>query len=293
MRQAQQRQIRQRLTYANVISSLALFLVLSGGAAFAASKIGSGNIKANAIKSKQLARNSVTSSKIKPGSIQSNDIALGAIGAQQLAANSVDGSKVPDGSLSASDLSSPPGPVLGVTPVAATTVATATGGPVTVPTGGEEEEEGEEGEEEGEEAGAAQIPLTGGTFTQAAQENIIYLAQVEATLSAEEGEECGIEVTVNVDGQPLGPTVPANLPVAPEEEEEEEGEEEEGEEEEGEEEEAPATPTTVAQGRVLGPNLATGTAQPRVMTAEAIIGEDAVCESAEVKSLKIIALGLG
>ena len=34
------KQIRKRLTYANVMSSIAVFLVLGGATAFAASKIG-------------------------------------------------------------------------------------------------------------------------------------------------------------------------------------------------------------------------------------------------------------
>jgi hypothetical protein len=51
--------IRSRLTYANVISTIALFLALTGGAVYAASKIRSGDIAANAIKSKQLAPKAV------------------------------------------------------------------------------------------------------------------------------------------------------------------------------------------------------------------------------------------
>jgi hypothetical protein len=54
------RPLRERLTYANVISTIALFLALSGGAVYAASKIRSGDIAANAIKSKQIAPKAVT-----------------------------------------------------------------------------------------------------------------------------------------------------------------------------------------------------------------------------------------
>lgn len=36
------KRFRKRLTYANVMSSIAVFLVLDGATAFAASKIGSG-----------------------------------------------------------------------------------------------------------------------------------------------------------------------------------------------------------------------------------------------------------
>jgi hypothetical protein len=264
--------IKQHITYANVASSIALFLVLTSGAALAASKISTKDIKAGAVKTKQLAKNSVKSGKIAPGAIKTRNIASGAVGSaqiapgavgpDQLAPNSVDGSKVVDGSLS-------PGDIIGGV---ATPVITATGGPVQVPTG---EEEGEEGEEE--EAGAAPIPLTGGNWTQGPQEHNIYLAQVDAVLASEEGEECSIEVTINVDGQSVG-VVPAVLP-------------EVGEEEEGEEEEP--TPTPITGGEVLGPRLATGIAQPRTLTASALIGEDASCASAEVKSLQIVVIGIG
>ena len=41
--------IRKRLTYANVMSSIAVFLILGGATAFAAKKIGSNEIKGNSI----------------------------------------------------------------------------------------------------------------------------------------------------------------------------------------------------------------------------------------------------
>jgi hypothetical protein len=51
--------LRSRLTYANVVSTIALFLALTGGAVYAASKIRSGDIAPNAIKSKQIAPKAV------------------------------------------------------------------------------------------------------------------------------------------------------------------------------------------------------------------------------------------
>lgn len=49
------RGLRERLTYANVIATLALFLALGAGGAFALDKIGSKRIKRNAVKSKHIA----------------------------------------------------------------------------------------------------------------------------------------------------------------------------------------------------------------------------------------------
>jgi hypothetical protein len=57
--------LRARLSYANVVSTLALFLALSGGAVYAAGKIGSDDIAANAVKSKQIA----------PGAVHDTDMA--------------------------------------------------------------------------------------------------------------------------------------------------------------------------------------------------------------------------
>lgn len=64
-------QIRKRLTYANVMSSIAVFLVL-GGAAFAAVKL-----PKNSVGTKQLKNNAVTSVKVKDGSLLKGDFAAG------------------------------------------------------------------------------------------------------------------------------------------------------------------------------------------------------------------------
>jgi hypothetical protein len=55
---------RCRLTYANVMATLALFLALGGATAFAASQLGK-----NSVGSKQLKKNSVTTAKIKNGAV--------------------------------------------------------------------------------------------------------------------------------------------------------------------------------------------------------------------------------
>lgn len=72
---------RGRLTYANVMSTLAVFLVLGGGA-YAAVKIKkdsvkSKQIKAGAVKSAELAGDAVTSPKVMNGSLLGEDFAAG------------------------------------------------------------------------------------------------------------------------------------------------------------------------------------------------------------------------
>jgi hypothetical protein len=60
------KRLTSRLTYANVVSSLALFLVLAGGSAFAASQLGK-----NSVGSKQIKKGAVTAAKIKNGAVTS------------------------------------------------------------------------------------------------------------------------------------------------------------------------------------------------------------------------------
>jgi hypothetical protein len=71
--------IRKRLTYANVMSSIAVFLVLGGGAAYAAKKIGSNEIKGNSITTGKIKKEAVTASKIKKNSVTTAKIANGAV----------------------------------------------------------------------------------------------------------------------------------------------------------------------------------------------------------------------
>ncbi|MDX6609262.1 MAG: hypothetical protein QOF85_1187 [Solirubrobacterales bacterium] len=73
------KQIRKRVTYANVMSSIAVFLVLGGGAAYAAKKIGSNEIKGNSITTGKLKKEAVTSSKLKKNSVTTPKIANGAV----------------------------------------------------------------------------------------------------------------------------------------------------------------------------------------------------------------------
>jgi len=63
------KQIRKRITYANVMSSIAVFLVLGGGAAYAAKKIGSNEIKAKAVTTGKIKKEAVTTSKIKKDAV--------------------------------------------------------------------------------------------------------------------------------------------------------------------------------------------------------------------------------
>jgi hypothetical protein len=70
------KRLRGKLTYANVISTLALFLVLVGGTAFAASQV----LPKNSVGTKQIKNNAITVTKIKNGAVTAAKFAPGAIG---------------------------------------------------------------------------------------------------------------------------------------------------------------------------------------------------------------------
>jgi hypothetical protein len=94
------KQIRKRLTYANVMSSIAVFLILGGATAFAAvQKIGANEIKANSIKTGKIVKEAVTAGKIKNGAITETKIADGAVTTNKIANDAVTGDKVKESTL--------------------------------------------------------------------------------------------------------------------------------------------------------------------------------------------------
>ena len=68
------RLLRERLTYANVMASIAVFLVLGGGAAIAAKTVGKKSVgtqqlKANAVTTAKIKNNAVNGAKVNEGSL--------------------------------------------------------------------------------------------------------------------------------------------------------------------------------------------------------------------------------
>lgn len=80
--------MRRRINYSNVMASMAVFLVLGGGAYAAFS----------------VPKNSITSKQIKKGSVKRSDLAKNAVGKKQIKGSAVSGSKVADDSLSGNDI---------------------------------------------------------------------------------------------------------------------------------------------------------------------------------------------
>jgi hypothetical protein len=72
--------LRSRLTYANVVASIALFIALGGTSyGLATGSIGSTEIKNNSVRSKDLRDNDVRGKDIRNGTIGSPDVADGAL----------------------------------------------------------------------------------------------------------------------------------------------------------------------------------------------------------------------
>lgn len=93
------KQIRKRLTYANVMSSIAVFLVLGGASAYAVKKVGSNEIKGNSITTGKIKKEAVAAAKIKKNAVTTSKIANNAVTTAKIADDAVTGDKVKESSL--------------------------------------------------------------------------------------------------------------------------------------------------------------------------------------------------
>ena len=108
----QRRKARGKLSYANVMSTLALFLVVSGGAAYAANQLAK-----NSVGAKQLKKAAVTTAKIKKSAVNGNKVKDASLTGKELADGTITGAKVQDGSLTPADLAptaAPASDIIGV-----------------------------------------------------------------------------------------------------------------------------------------------------------------------------------
>ena len=86
---------RRRLSYANVVSTLSVFLVVAGGTAFAAS------LAPNSVKSKTVKDNALKSVDLKDGAaVSTDDVIDASLNTTDLADNSVTGADVDESTLS-------------------------------------------------------------------------------------------------------------------------------------------------------------------------------------------------
>src|SRR5215213_8627548 len=91
------RRVRPRLSYANVVATLALFLALSGGAVWAANKITSKQIAKGAVKTKNLANGAVKTKKLAGKAVTSAKLADGAVTSAKIGDGAVNFAKISAG----------------------------------------------------------------------------------------------------------------------------------------------------------------------------------------------------
>lgn len=160
--------MRQRLTYANVVSTVALFLALGGGVVYAAAKIGT----------KEIQRQAVTAKKIAPGAVKNGKLLDGSVGTTKIADDAVGNAKVEDDSIQPSKLTFP-----------VYYAASPSGGSRTVPAGA-----------------PTPYPVSGGRWTQAADAINVLFGEATATLAYDGAGSgsCQLFFDIRIDGQQLG-----------------------------------------------------------------------------------------
>src|SRR6476646_10641902 len=104
---------RPRLSYANVISTLALFIALTGTTAFAASKlapksVGEPQLRPVAVTADKLRTNAVTAPKIKAQAVKQGKLANGSVTAAKMTQGSVASSSPITGFATNAESASPP-----------------------------------------------------------------------------------------------------------------------------------------------------------------------------------------
>jgi hypothetical protein len=93
------KQISKRLSYANVVSTLALFLAIGGATAYAVNQlppksIGAKQLRPGAVTADKIRKHAVTAPKIEAGAIKNGKIAGGAVKEAKLANGSVSNTKL-------------------------------------------------------------------------------------------------------------------------------------------------------------------------------------------------------
>ena len=81
--------IRGYLTYANVMSTVAVVAALVGGTAWAASTVGTGGIRNGAVTSKKIRDGAVTTNKLHGGAVSTKKIGAGAVTTEKLGGDAV------------------------------------------------------------------------------------------------------------------------------------------------------------------------------------------------------------
>jgi hypothetical protein len=100
---------RRRLSFANVTSTLALFVAL-GGTSYAAitlpsNSVGKSQIRSGAVGKSEAAANSIGASELRTGGVGSKEILTNAVGASEIRPSAIDTDELADKGIGAADLS--------------------------------------------------------------------------------------------------------------------------------------------------------------------------------------------
>jgi hypothetical protein len=154
------KRVGRSLSYANVMSSIAVFLVLGGATAFAAGKIGPHKLKANAVTTPKIKANAVTTRKIKKSAITTAKIKDKAVKSEKLDDNAVIATKIASGAVT--------GPKIDV---------------ATTPFGRIVQEARGSSTKALPKGALTVYPLQGNTYSQPAGRDDTYLGQIEVVIS--------------------------------------------------------------------------------------------------------------
>ncbi|HUC07454.1 MAG TPA: hypothetical protein VMR96_05135 [Solirubrobacterales bacterium] len=96
--------LRRHLTYANITATLALFIALGMGSAYAASElapksVGAKQLRPGAVVADKIRKNAVTAPKIEALAVKQGKIASGAISSVKIASGAVTSEKIPSGAI--------------------------------------------------------------------------------------------------------------------------------------------------------------------------------------------------
>lgn len=99
--------IRSRMSFANVVSMIALFVALGGtatAAVLAKNSVGAKQIKKNAVRASEIKKNAVRASEIKTNAVGASEIRSNAVAGGDVADGTLDGDDVGDNALTATDI---------------------------------------------------------------------------------------------------------------------------------------------------------------------------------------------
>lgn len=178
---------KPRLTYANVVATLALFFALCGGAAVAANTVRSGDIAPGAVQTADIHQRAITSGKLAVGAVRGNQIASRSVGSTQIAPGSIGRSELAPGAIGTSEIA--PGSIRpDQLKVPVSIVAKGGGGVLPIP------------------AGSYAYPLSGAEWTQRPGEVNLIMAEVDSTLAFNGSfpNGCRLNVALKANGHAIG-----------------------------------------------------------------------------------------